>query len=280
MFDNNTIPVLPPPPLPHYDLLLRHILADTAAAKTISGYCFRDEPATTYLTGGRTESERVTPQHINEFVSKEVTGGVIETKSMSTFFERLGMDPMCHLKHTEELSVTTPYSFVTNHCKNIRHTRDDNVIINLRTRTVLKFLRSKRSVRGFLMSMYIASAYSDLLDLAKCVVYYPSMMCAEYEYAGENVETVIKRPLSIPEEDDMNVDSSDINTIIFNQIVSIMKDIELYAKMTPVMLDPFNFCIDLSSNKVRMTCTEWLVHSSLGGGEGVVSGCLKRFLCR
>lgn len=271
MFSSNSIPLPPPPPpLPHYDFLLKHFLADKAAAKTISNYCLHDGPSTTCLTGGRTESERVTPQHINEFVSKEVTGGVIETKSTSTFFERLGMDPMSHLRHTEELSVTTPYNFVTNHCKNIRHTQANNVIVNLRTKTVLKFLRSKRSVRGFLMSMYIASAYSDLLGLAKCVAYYPSMMCAEYEYAGENVETVINRPL--------DVNSSYINTVIFNQIVFIMRDIKFYAKMTPTMLDPFNFCIDLSRNKVRMTCTEWLLPSSLGVGEGVVFDCLKRLL--
>nr|BDT63173.1 MAG: protein kinase [Hemigrapsus takanoi nimavirus] len=267
MFDNSYMPVLPPPPpLPYYDLLLKHSFADKAAAMTMSGYCLRDEPGTTYLTGGRSKSERVMPQHINKFVSKERTGGMIKTKSIGTFFERLGMSPTCHLRHTEELSVTTPYSFVTNHCKDIRHTRDDNVIINPGTKTVLKFLRSKKSVRGFLMSMYIASAYSDLLGLAKCVAYYPSLMCAEYEYVGENVDTVIKRQLSVPEKedyDDMDVDSSDINTIIFNQMVSIMNDITFFTKMTPMLLDPSNFCIDLASNKVKMTCTEWLVPSSL-----------------
>lgn len=252
-----------PPPLPYYDLMLRYTLADIAATRTISDY----DSGTTYLTGGRIQSERVMPQHINEFVSKEVTGGVIKTKSTSTFFERLGLNPMSHLRHTEELSVTTPYSFVTNHCKNIQHTRDNNVIINLETRTVLKFLRSKKSVRGFLVSMYISSAYSDLLGLAKCVAYYPSMMCAEYEYAGENVETVMKRY--------ENNRASDISTTISNQISQIVKDIQLYAKMTPILLEPFNFCIDLSSNKVRMTCAEWLVPSSESGGK---VDCLKRFL--
>lgn len=250
--NNNSIPVPqppPPPPLPHEDLLLKHILADIAATKTILDHCEQFA----ILTGGRTKSERVTPQHINEFIS--LMGGVIETKSVSSFFERLDMDPMCHLKYTEELNNTTPYSFVTNHCKNIRPTRDDNVIINPRTKTVLKFLRSKRSVKGFLMSTYIASAYSDFFDLAKCVAYYPSMMCAEYEYAGENVETVIKRQLSISEreEDYMYVKS------IHNQIEHIMNSLNLYGKMTPIVLDTFNFCIDLFSNKVRMTCTEWLV---------------------
>ena len=124
------------------------------------------------------------------------------------------------------------------------------------------------------MSMYIASAYSDLFGLARCVAYYPSMMCAEYEYAGENVETVIKKPLSIPKEGE-----DDINTIVFNQIVTIMRDMKRYAGMKPVRLEPFNFCIDLSTKKVRMTCTEWLMPSmlfSLGSGEDVVAGCLKK----
>ena len=143
------------------------------------------------------------------------------------------------------------------------------MIINLRTGTVLKFLRSKKSLRGFLMSVYMASAYSDLLGLAKCVAYYPSMMCAEYEYAGENVETFINRTLPTMEEeggDDTNV--ADIKQDIFSQIKSIMKDMEVFAKMTSKKIDPFNFCVDLSNNKVRMTCTEWLVPSFIGGGEG------------
>lgn len=270
---NYCIETPPPPPyiLPEYDLLLKYIMADTVETKTVSGYWPREKHFMTYLTGGRTSSEHVMPQHIDEFVSKEVTEGRIKIKSALTFFERWGLDSTCYFKHITDLSAITPYSFVSNHCTKGQFTRHDNVIINHRTKTVFKFLRSKKSVRGFLMSMYIASAYSDLLGLAKCVAYYPSMMCAEYEYAGVNVERFIERPLSTLEGED-TMDSSDSrHTIICNQIVSIMKKINNYAKMTTTKIEPFNFCIDLSTNKVRMTCTEWLVPFVFSDGDGSVN---------
>ena len=125
LFGNNYISVPPPPPLPHYGLLLKYFLADNAAVRTISGFCARNETTTTYLTGGKPGSERVMPEYLNEFVSNEVTGGVIKTKVISTFLERLNLKPTYHYMYPKELSVTTPYSFVINHCKNTRATRDD-----------------------------------------------------------------------------------------------------------------------------------------------------------
>ena len=142
-------------------------MANETEVKTISDH---NESTTNYLTGGRTKSEWVMSQYIDVFVSEEITGGAIKTKGLNTFFERLGMDPSCD---TKDLSVTTPYNFVATHGKDVMSVVNDFVLINPRQNTVLKFLHSKKNVRKFLMNMYIASAYGDLLNVAKCVAYYP-----------------------------------------------------------------------------------------------------------
>ena len=206
-------------------------MAKKFAEKTISS------TITTRITGGRTESERINTLFIDTFV---IMNG-IKLEGTETFFERLGKKP----PHREELYSMTPYSFVIKHGgSNVRCTMDDNVII-INDKTVLKFLSSKKNVKGFLLSMYIANVYSDVLGLAKCTAYYPELMCAEYEYIGENVDTI-------------NPQSTLEYAEIYSQIQYILNDIEKYAKMKPEKSKPFNFCIN-ESREVKMTCTKWLV---------------------
>lgn len=241
-----SLPSVPPPN--HGDFLQKYLMAEMVENATLT--LSHQRPAElTYFTGGRTRGEQVPHRCIDFFVSEKVTDGVINIKSMATFLERLEIDPKNYFKYAEELTTTTPYNFVTKYSQKIQHTRDDNTIINLKTKTVLKFLRSKDNVKGFLLSLYLCSAYNDSLGLAKCVAYYPTLMCAEYVHAGENVNTVIKRS---PAE----------YGFVYDQIEYILRKIKHVANMEPATVEPYNFCIDLSNNKVTMTCVEWLVPCS------------------
>lgn len=201
------------------------------------------------LIGGRTKSEKITPVFIDSFMEKFLPE---LCEPISVFFEKTGIP-----KHAQEIFNNnnfvpkTPYSFTKTHGVGLHTAMDDNVLINPNRGTVLKFLRSKESISGFLLSVYLCAKHPKEFKLARCLAYYPEIMCAEYEYAGENLEAVMTKMRT-----DKNINGL---KIMHDAMDNILLQLRERGGLCSTSVHPFNFCLNYETGVVKMTCVEWMV---------------------
>lgn len=200
------------------------------------------------LIGGRNHSEKITPLFVDNFVEAFVP---TLSQPIAVFFEGVGIKKPVQEIVSNEFASKTPYSFTKNNGIGMVSTMDDNVLINTKRGTVLKFLRSKESISGFLLSVYMCAKHPQEFKAARCLAYYPGVMCAEYEYAGDNLDNVMARMRATG------------NNIGLGRVVNTMNDIILrfreYGGLYSPSVRPFNFCMDLVTGDVKMTCVEWMI---------------------
>lgn len=199
------------------------------------------------LIGGRSHSEKVTPMFIDNFVKTFIPS---LSCSAAEFLERIGATDENRVLALDEFTSRTPYSFTKTVGDGIGAALDDNVLINTKRGTVLKFLRSKESISGFLLSVYMCSKYHRDFETARCLAYYPGVMCAEYEYAGVNLDMAMSKMHSEGNFLGLEKAQKDMGDIILH-----LRD---YGGLQVASVRPFNFCIDPVSGLVKMTCVEWL----------------------
>ncbi|KAK3874378.1 hypothetical protein Pcinc_020673 [Petrolisthes cinctipes] len=251
-----------PPPLPYTDIQVKYHMTRDVEKNVIEGKYVGLE---THLTGGRRHSEYINPGLINGFATY-ATPRV--NASSREFFERIGIKDPRREVDFDEFVRTTPYSYVKNNGRGIATTVDDNVLINKERRTVLKFLRSRRSIGNFLMSVYISAGYADLLGCAKCIAFYPDMLCAEYEYAGESVRMVLENleaQHSLGQLRRVKVDEDALlrEEIMYTNIYKILDNFRFYGHLVPTSLESHNFCVDKETGVVKMSCVEWMAPQCL-----------------
>lgn len=197
------------------------------------------------LIGGRNHSERITPLFVDNFVDTFVPS--LPRPPLAGFLEGVGLKRPVR---NNEFVSQTPYSFARLNGVGMMPTMDDNVLINTRRGTVLKFLRSKESISGFLLSIYVCAKHASEFKAARCVAYYPGVMCAEYEYAGENLDNVMAKMRAAG------------NALGLKRVATAMDDIiEIFREhggLYSPSVKPFNFCMDLVTGDVKMTCVEWM----------------------
>lgn len=237
----------PPPPLPNKDIndMRGHV---KWVEKFTEESSLRDDHGfPLLLTGGRNHSERLDPRPLNNYV-RVVLKGFIKIGSFADFLDSLGVsidraNEVCK----EVVGGITPYSLASVLGPNVVAAgRGESVLYNRKSNTIFKFLGSKKSVGRFLTSVHIASKYSEFFGCARCVTYYPNLMCAEYEYAGENLQTLLPN-ISRPEE----------LTRIQSRIKEIVLDFFRYGDVKPTKLDYRNFCMNPETGEIKMTCMEW-----------------------
>lgn len=204
---------------------------------------------------------------------------LLPCQDVQTFWRRIGADPACHYTELGDFKKISPYHFAILYGKKVEKVTANNVLINRRTGTVIKFLRNIIGIESFLVGAYASSQFSEQLGLARCVAFYPELMCAEFEYVGHNLDFAIRRSRLLSRSEDRKeenyrklIDYENVS----RQISAICKRLKYIGGLVPKSLKAFNFCITKDEGKVVLCCLDRFFHKSIvDEQEGVVESLIQ-----
>lgn len=205
---------------------------------------------------------------------------LLPCQDVQTFCRRIGADPSRHYRHPSDFTKTSPYHFTLNYGKNVTAVRADNVILNRERNTVIKFLRNIIGIKSFLVGAYASSLFSEQLGLAKCVAFYPELMCAEFEYVGENLNFAIRGSMLLSTSEIKN-EEEDYSKLLHcenvsRQICRICKRLKSIGGLVPDSLEVFNFCIT-KKGKIVLCCLDSFEHKrTVYKHESVVESLIRK----
>lgn len=266
------------------DILVKSYIAETVETKTYQHYPYHECCLHKYCTiGGRflfSKREEEWQCPTTSIVSMLFADDFLPCQDVETFCRRIGADPTYHYRNPQDYMKFSPYQFTLHYGKHIETVRDDNVIINKEKATVIKFLRNISGIKSFLVGAYASSHFNEQLGLAKCVAFYPDLMCAEFEYVGHNLAFAIKRSMLLSRSEDRK-EENDSKLIdyenVSGQISTICKRLECIGGLIPESLKVFNFCITKDKGKVVLCCLDRFGHmSTVDKHEDVVESLLQQ----